>query len=59
VSSSNLRGATLIDTGPFGRLVPSKSPMSHGIRCIATLDRRDFGVYRLPGGDLPTAYAAR
>lgn len=23
----------------------------HGIRCIATLDRRDFGVYRLPGGD--------
>jgi predicted nucleic acid-binding protein len=23
----------------------------HGLRRIATLDRRDFGVYRLPGGD--------
>lgn len=23
----------------------------HGIRRIATLDRRDFGIYRLPGGD--------
>jgi hypothetical protein len=22
----------------------------NGIECIATLDRRDFGVYRLPGG---------
>ena len=23
----------------------------HGLRRIATLDRRDFGVYRLPGGE--------
>jgi predicted nucleic acid-binding protein len=23
----------------------------HGLRRIATLERRDFGVYRLPGGD--------
>ena len=23
-----------------------------GIRAIATLDRRDFGIYRLPGGDV-------
>ncbi len=23
----------------------------HGIRRIATLDRRDFGIYRLPGGE--------
>jgi len=23
----------------------------HGLRRIATLDRRDFGIYRLPGGD--------
>ena len=23
----------------------------HGIRHIATLDRRDFGIYRLPGGE--------
>ncbi len=23
----------------------------YGLRCIATLDRRDFGVYRLPGGE--------
>ncbi|MFM9101247.1 MAG: type II toxin-antitoxin system VapC family toxin [Cyanobium sp.] len=24
----------------------------HGLRRIATLDRRDFGVYRLPGGEV-------
>jgi predicted nucleic acid-binding protein len=23
----------------------------HGIRRMATLDRRDFGIYRLPGGE--------
>ncbi len=23
----------------------------HGLRRIATLDRRDFGIYRLPGGE--------
>jgi predicted nucleic acid-binding protein len=23
----------------------------HGVRRIATLDRRDFGIYRLPGGE--------
>jgi len=23
----------------------------HGLRRIATLDRRDFGLYRLPGGE--------
>lgn len=25
-----------------------------GIRAIATLDRRDFGIYRLPGGEVLT-----
>ena len=24
---------------------------AYGLRNIATLDRRDFGVYRLPGGE--------
>lgn len=24
----------------------------HGIRRVATLDRRDFGIYRLPGGEI-------
>lgn len=24
----------------------------NGIKCIATLDRRDFGIYRLPGSEV-------
>ncbi|MEB3208602.1 MAG: hypothetical protein VKK63_06775 [Synechococcus sp.] len=39
MSRSLFRGATLLDSGPLE------------IRHIATRDRRDFGIYRLPGGE--------
>ena len=28
-----------------------RAAQEYGIRWIATLDRRDFGIYRLPGGE--------